>query len=38
MPESRSVIDAIGEIIRGSSTSDEIINGAVYYFDKLYAN
>lgn len=38
MPESRSMIDTIGNIITGSSTSEEIMNKASNYFDRLYAN
>jgi hypothetical protein len=38
MSESRSVIDAIKAIITGSSTSGEIINRAIMYFDRLYAD
>lgn len=36
MTESRPVINAIQQIISDSSTSDEIINRAVGYFDQLY--
>jgi hypothetical protein len=38
MSESRSVIDAIKNIITDSSTSEEIINRAIMYFDRLYAD
>lgn len=37
MNESRSVIDAIQQIIDESSTPDEIISRGIRFFDKLYA-
>jgi hypothetical protein len=38
MPESRSVIDAVHQIITSASSSEEIIAKGVDYFDQLYTN
>lgn len=38
MVESRSVIDAVSNIINGSSSSEEIITKGLNYFDELYKN